>query len=90
MLGQYEIILSKQSKGYYKKLPIVGARRLDRALLLLEKDPFRGGDIKLLTAKPKRFRLRVGDLRVIYQIDARNRLVLISTILPRGQVYRTL
>ena len=90
MPEQFEIILSKQSAKYYKKLSIDEARRLDRAFLLLEKDPLGSGDIQLLSVKPKRYRFRVGGLRIIYQIDTKKKLVLVSTILPRGQIYRTL
>lgn len=64
------------------------ARRIDRAFLLLEKDPFASGDIKILAGLIKRFRLRVGDLRIIYQVNRTKKLILVSVILPRGEVYK--
>lgn len=88
MPGQFEIVLSRQAIKYYKRLPLNLARRIDRVFIILEENPFFGADIKLLTRKPLRYRLRVGDLRIIYQIDKVKKLVLISAILPRGEAYK--
>lgn len=87
---RFEIILSKQALKYYQKVSKNTARRIDRAFLLLEKDPTTGGDIKILTAKRKRYRLRIGDLRVVYQIDLKLSKIQVSAILPRGDVYKKL
>lgn len=88
MPKRFEIILSRQAARYYEKIPVPVARRLDRAFLLLEDDPIAGGDIKQMSGKETRFRLRVGNLRVIYQIDRPHLKVHVSTILPRGDVYK--
>ena len=88
MRGQFEIILSKQAVKYYQRLPLNIARRLDRAFLKLELNPLSGGDIRPLSGRLSGYRLRIGDLRVIYQIDKENRLVFISAILPRGDIYK--
>ena len=56
----------------------------------MEKDPFdfKHYDIKRLHGKYEgQLRFRVGNLRVIYEIDATNRIVNIIAIRPRGQAY---
>lgn len=88
MSARFEIILSKQAAKYYQRLPVNLARRFDRAFMLLEDNPFHGVDVKLLKNLFGRYRMRIGDLRVIYQINKVKKQVLISTILPRGDVYK--
>lgn len=85
---QFEIILSRQAAKYYKRLPNNIARRIDRAFILLEKDPWAGLDIKPLKNMSGRYRLRIGDLRIIYTISKNEKQILVSTILPRGEVYK--
>lgn len=85
---RFEIILSKEAQKYYKRIPLSIARRLDRAFVLLEENPISGGDVKPLKGDKTRYCLRIGDLRVTFQINKIKRLVLISTILPRGQAYK--
>lgn len=34
------------------------------------------------------YRLRVGDYRIIYQVDDRNRIVTVEAVLPRDKSYR--
>lgn len=89
MPEQFKIIFSNQAAKYYQKLSKNQARRIDQAFLVLEKDPIGLSDIKILSGKPKRFRLRVGELRAIYQVNIIKRKILVSVILPRGQVYKT-
>lgn len=88
MPEQFEIILSNQAAKYYQKLSKNQVRRIDKSFLILEKDPIGSCDVKILSGKPKRFRLRVGDLRIIYQVNIIKRKILVSVILPRGQAYK--
>ncbi len=55
-------------------------KRLKEAI---EKLPF--GDIKKLTGFENEYRLRVGDLRVLFTKE--NDVIVINNILPRGQAY---
>jgi mRNA interferase RelE/StbE len=41
-----------------------------------------------MTGQPGRWRIRVGDYRVVYQIDDDIVLVLVVTIAHRGEAYR--
>ncbi len=52
----------------------------------IEKLPF--GDTKKLTGFENDYRLRVGDLRVLFTKE--NDRIIINAILPRGQAYKNL
>lgn len=46
------------------------------------------GDVKRLQGYKNDYRLRVGNLRVIYSVN--NDIIIIKDILPRGQAYKRL
>ncbi len=62
-------------------------RRLRTAIDSLANDPRPVGCVKL-TGSHDLFRLRVGDYRIIYQVQDRKLLVLIVDIGNRREVYR--
>ena len=84
----YEVRLSRRAQRYYERVPPDMARRLDRCFATLHENPFGGGDIKPVKGEPGIYRARVGDLRIIYQVDRRARVVTVHLILPRGEAYR--
>lgn len=53
----------------------------------LAKDPMRAHNVKKLVGRPG-YRLRVGDWRVIYTLDAGRLVVRVLDIGARGGVYR--
>lgn len=57
-----------------------------RLKLAIEKLP--AGDVKKLQGIKDDYRLRVGDLRVIFSVI--NDTIIIKDVLPRGQVYKRL
>jgi mRNA-degrading endonuclease RelE of RelBE toxin-antitoxin system len=67
-------------------------RRILSSLRLLERDPFRarpGLDIKQLAhTEGAVFRLRVGDYRVLYEVDTTSNTVFVTTVFHRGRGYR--
>nr|DAG54840.1 MAG TPA: Cytotoxic translational repressor [Caudoviricetes sp.] len=58
-------------------------KRLKEAI---EKIPL--GDIKKLTGLDNAYRLRVGNLRVLFSLE--DEKIIINDILPRGQAYKRL
>lgn len=84
----YEVRLSRRAQRYYERVPPDMVRRLDRCFAALQENPFAGGDIKPLKGEPGTYRARVGDLRVVYDVNRRARIVVVHLILPRGEVYR--
>ena len=61
--------------------------RLDKKMLALEAHPRPRGALKLAGADDL-YRIRVGDYRVIYQIDDRKRRVVIARIGHRRDMHR--
>jgi mRNA interferase RelE/StbE len=84
----YEVRLSRRAKRYYERVPPDIVRLLDRCFAALQVNPFAGVEIKPLKGEPGTYRARVGDLRVVYEVDRRARIVEVHLILPRGEAYR--
>lgn len=76
-----QIEYSKQAVKYINSADKPTKKRLKEAI---EKIPI--GDIKKLQGIEAGYRLRVGDLRVLFTIE--NDIVYIEKILPRGEVYK--
>lgn len=74
------IIFSKQAAKYIKYSDKPTKNRLKEAIQKLP-----AGDVKKLQGYQNEYRLRVGDLRVLFYIE--NDTIVIESILPRGQVY---
>jgi mRNA interferase RelE/StbE len=55
----------------------------------LKSEPFPPQSIKV-SGSESLYRLRVGDYRIIYEVDAKEKLVTIHYIRPRSIVYRNL
>jgi mRNA-degrading endonuclease RelE of RelBE toxin-antitoxin system len=72
---------SKKSVKYINNADKATKKRLKEAI---EKLP--SGDIKKLKGAKDGYRLRVGDLRILFAID--DDTVFIEDIKPRGQAYR--
>jgi mRNA interferase RelE/StbE len=83
----FEIRVAKHAQRYYDRLPADLAARLDRAFTRLCENPF-AGDVKRLQGYEGSYRLRVGDLRILFTVNLEARVIEVAAILPRGQAYR--
>jgi len=50
--------------------------------------PYRGFDVAKLAGQSNAYRVRVGDIRLVYRVDWDNGLVDIEFIGPRGVAYK--
>ena len=78
-----KIEYSKKAVKYINSADKPTKRRLKEAI---EKMP--SGDIKRLKGIEEAYRLRVGDLRVLFTLE--NDTIYIDNIIPRGQAYKRL
>ncbi len=62
-------------------------RRIIRAIRQLEDDPFHSGVAKLANSDGL-YRVRVGDLRIVYKVQKHELVVLVIRIAHRREVYR--
>ncbi|NSW83179.1 MAG: type II toxin-antitoxin system RelE/ParE family toxin [Syntrophothermus sp.] len=84
---RFRVELSRKARNYYERLDADTAARLDEAFEAMEENPW-SGDIRPVKGKPGTWRRREGDLRIIYRVDKQTRVVTVTLILPRGDVYK--
>ena len=83
----YEVVLSRQARRYYAQAPVFMAQRLARVFVELERDARPAGSKPLHGALEGMWRIRVGGLRIIYEIRASAHEIRIVKIGARGDVY---
>jgi mRNA interferase RelE/StbE len=84
---RWQVGLTGQAERQLRKLARAAQQRIGRAIDGLETDPF-AGDVKKLAGAEQLWRLRVGDYRIIYEIDKGRLLVLVIRIADRREAYR--
>lgn len=91
-MDRFKVILLGKSLKFYQNCSLEFAQRLNLGFKELEKNPFFGPHIKLLKTHKGRkiYRYRVGEYRIIYEIDKGLKKAGILSIGPRSSVYRDL
>jgi len=85
----YEVFLTREAQDFYEQADLVLVRKLNRCFRYLQQDPYRHPNIKRLKGPiAGHFRYRVGDWRVIYQVDEQEHEVTVLLIAHRSKVYR--
>jgi mRNA interferase RelE/StbE len=85
--GSWQVIFTRPAEKALRRLPRDLLARLAAVIDGLAADPHPPGS-KKLTGYDNLYRLRVGDWRIIYAIEADRLVILVLEIGPRGQVYR--
>jgi len=83
----YEIIFEGKAEKDLLGLPKEILKKLDDKIQQLKKNP-RPYGVKKLMYKVEGWRIRIGDYRVLYQIDDDKKLVKVYRIKHRREVYR--
>ncbi|WP_425362812.1 type II toxin-antitoxin system RelE family toxin [Candidatus Tisiphia endosymbiont of Hybos culiciformis] len=84
----YDIEFAKQAIKDLRRIPKDYASHIVNRIKLVAIDPYGVElDIKKLKATDKAYRLRIGNYRVIYEIEEQKLLVTIIKIQSRGNVY---
>ncbi len=77
----YSLIVRPKAEKHFAKLPQKLQQKVLKGLKKLEDNPFQAGlDVKKLAGTQKSYRLRVGELRVIYQLDTSNKNISVEDI----------
>ncbi len=85
----YEVLISHEAEKYYKKQDKDAKRRINKCIDSLCKEPFSGPNIKRLHGKLEgKHRYRIGDIRIVYEVNTKNKTVEIKSIGSRGDVYK--
>ncbi len=85
--SDYNVLLRPAAERERRKLSPKVRPRVNQALLALENEPRPHGVTKL-AGYANRWRVRVGDYRVIYQIDDQAQEVTVLRIAHRREAYR--
>ncbi len=86
----YEIVISRRAQKSLARLRPTDREKVRDAIFALSEDP-RPHGVRTLKGKPGDYqRLRVGDYRVIYQVQQEMLTVLVIRVGHRREVYRNL
>ena len=82
------LTIKRQAIRALQRMPHQQAQRIRRELdKLAERPDRRDTDVAVLRGRSG-YRLRIGDLRIIFERDDKTRVIDVLRIDPRGQVYR--
>ena len=82
----YRLEVSHAAHRQIRRLPAQTQERVNSTIARLAENP-RPPGAKKLTARDG-YRVRVGDYRVLYQVDDGAKVVIIYRVMARGDVYR--
>jgi mRNA interferase RelE/StbE len=82
----YTVRIKRSAEKEMDRLPDKTFRRVAEAILRLERDPRPPASKKLRGVQD--YRLRVGPYRILYSVDDGERVVVISAVGHRRDVYR--
>jgi len=84
----YDVVLANSARLVFERVDAALQKKLDRCFVQLMNEPRRHNNIKALKGRFGGFlRYRVGDYRVIYRIDDRDKKVVVFDIANRKDVY---
>ncbi len=85
----HEIILHRQTAKFYRDTGAALKKRIAAAFDLISQDPRYHPNIKKLKGELKSmYRFRLGELRIIYEIEAEIRTIRVKSIDTRSSAYK--
>jgi mRNA interferase RelE/StbE len=85
---RYTVRVRGAARKEHDALPPEAQRRVLERLTALEGVPRPHGAERLAGELAGLYRIRVGDYRVVYQVDDEQRMVNVVRVRPRGRAYR--
>ena len=84
----YSVLYSSRSEKYLARLTTSKTKKILQRIEKLSNKPFEtDNNIVKLVGTESSFRLRIGDIRIIYFINKKNKSIYITKIAPRGSSY---
>jgi len=83
----YQLLIKHSAEGDLYRLPRAIFQRVNDRILALRDDP-RPPGVRKLSGALEGWRVRVGDYRILYQIDDHAQTVTIVRVKHRREVYR--
>ena len=88
-MASYKILFRPSVEKDLSKLPGPLARRVAVRIEGLAENPFPPNSIRL-SGSEKLYRLRMGDYRIVYEVDSRAHVITVYYVRHRREVYRGL
>ena len=87
----YRIFYSSRAEKYLHRLTSSKLNTILNRIENVSLNPFkRDNNIKKLSGTISSYRLRVGDIRIIYELNIQTKIMFVVKIAPRGAVYNSL
>ncbi|MDE2664732.1 MAG: type II toxin-antitoxin system RelE/ParE family toxin [Acidobacteriota bacterium] len=83
----FEVVISKSARRCLTRMPAKTAQIIRGEIAAVAADPLAQHNNVTPLRGIEGFRLRVGDWRVLYQLDVPAQVLRITNILPRGGAY---
>ena len=83
----YEVFLEHRAEKDISKIDDALHRRIIKDIAVLKNDP-RPAGCRKITGTQNAWRIRVGDYRIIYEIDERGKTVFVMRVRHRREAYR--
>lgn len=84
----YHIAVSSTARKDLQNSDKPTQKKVDKALLLLGINPFRPNTQRLTNHPDADYRYRIGNYRILFDIDQENQKLFIHHIWPRGKDYK--
>lgn len=84
----FEVRYSRPSTKVLLRVPRTVARRIRDRIVDVAADPYADHPNVTRLRDREGYRLRVGDWRVIYELDDGEKILTVIAVGPRGQAYR--
>jgi len=82
----YEIIFSKKAAKFISSLPEGYKNKIKETVSVLKENPY-GYPYKKIRGETNVYRIRVGEYRILYEIDKNDNLIIILKVDKRERVY---
>lgn len=86
-MAHYRVVLSKSVMHDVRGIDLKHTERIYEAIRSLQEDPFPRGHKKLMDSESS-YRVRVGNYRILYQVDISDGLVTVFHVRHRKDAYR--
>ena len=86
-MGAFRIEVKRSVEKDLGKLSQDALARISERIATLAKNPF-SYQVRKLEGTDTLYRVRVGDYRIIYSVDLKQRLVIVQTVRHRKDAYR--
>lgn len=83
----YKVISSSHADREFKKLTTDLQRRLAPKIKSLEQHPNLSNIKRLFGSKKNDWRLRIGDFRILYEVDDSERCIIVHSVCDRKDAY---